>query len=45
MLIEESNGLRVIVPFIADFFHSVLILMHKRFCTFLTGIGSFSNPA
>jgi hypothetical protein len=40
-----SNGLRVIVPFISDFSHSVLTLMHRRFCPFLTGIGSFSNLA
>ena len=40
-----SNGLRVIVPFISDFIHSLLILMHRRFCTFLTRIGSCSNPA
>jgi hypothetical protein len=40
-----SNGLRVIILFISDFIHSLLILMHIRFCTFLTGIGSFSNSA
>jgi hypothetical protein len=40
-----NNGLRVIVPFISDFINSLLILMHRRFCTFLTGIGSCSSPA